>query len=49
MELVKQDGYMIRTNILLVKCVTCRSAATPAVIFGLYFLVHDQRDVAANL
>ena len=40
MELVKQDGYMIGTNILLVKCVTCRSAATPAVIFGLYSLLY---------
>lgn len=49
MELVKHDGYVIGTNILLVKCVTCRSAATPAVIFGLYFLVQDQQDVAANL
>ena len=49
MGLVKQDGYMIRTNILLVKCVTCRSAATPVVILGLYFLVYDQQDGAANL
>ena len=49
MVLVRQDGYMIGTDVLFVKCVTCRSAATPAVMFGLYFLVHDQQDAAAGL
>lgn len=45
----KHEGYVIGTNILLVKCVTCRSAATPVVIFGLYSLLHGQQDTAANL
>lgn len=49
MELVKREGNMIGTNILLVKCVTCRSAATPVVMSGLYSLSYGQRDAAANL
>ena len=49
MVLVKHEGYLIGTNILVVKCVTCRSAATPAVIFGLYSLLSGQQDAVANI
>ena len=49
MVLVKHEKYVFGTNILLLKCVTCRSAATPGVIFGLYSLLYGQQDAAANI